>query len=90
MGEIQFQQPIFVIDVDSVLLQFNETVQEYFRKKYGVDIRDEFRGQFATLEADGWLTVNGESIDCTRDGLIQIDRHLPLFFDPQYQGPRYA
>ena len=62
----------------------------YFREKYGVDIRDEFRSQFATLEADGWLSVNGESIDCTRDGLIQIDRHLPVFFDPQYKGPRYA
>jgi coproporphyrinogen III oxidase-like Fe-S oxidoreductase len=62
----------------------------YFRKKYGVDIRDEFGSQFATLQADGWLTVNGDSIDCTRDGLIQIDRHLPLFFDPQYRGSRYA
>ncbi|HKB05103.1 MAG TPA: coproporphyrinogen-III oxidase family protein [Gemmataceae bacterium] len=62
----------------------------YFRKKYGVDIRDQFRDQFAQLQADGWLTVNGESIECTRDGLIQIDRHLPLFFDPQYRGSRYA
>ncbi|MBO0697524.1 MAG: coproporphyrinogen III oxidase family protein [Zavarzinella sp.] len=62
----------------------------YFRKKYAVDIRDEFRGPFATLEADGWLSVNGERIDTTRDGLMQIDRHLPLFFDPQYKGPRYT
>jgi oxygen-independent coproporphyrinogen-3 oxidase len=62
----------------------------YFRKKYAVDIREEFRSPFATLQADGWLTVNGDSIDTTRDGLMQIDRHLPLFFDPQYKGPRYT
>jgi oxygen-independent coproporphyrinogen-3 oxidase len=62
----------------------------YFRKKYGADIRDEFRTQFARLAEDGWLTVTGESIDCTRDGLLQIDRHLPVFFDPQYRGPRYT
>lgn len=62
----------------------------YFRQKYGVDVREEFRPAFQQLVADGWLTVNGESIDCTRDGLMQIDRHLPAFFDPQYRGPRYT
>ncbi|MBA4064373.1 MAG: coproporphyrinogen III oxidase [Isosphaera sp.] len=62
----------------------------YFRDKYGVDIRDEFRAAFDQLEADGWLAVSGESIDCTPDGLIQIDRHLPAFFDPQYISSRYT
>src|SRR3954470_24515126 len=62
----------------------------YFRKKYGIEIREAFRAAFAKLEADGWLTVGAESIDCTRDGLIQIDRHLPAFFDPQYVGSRYT
>ena len=58
----------------------------YFRDKYGVDIRETFRAAFAQLQGDGWLTVGAESIDCTRDGLIQIDRHLPAFFDPQING----
>ncbi|HKA07913.1 MAG TPA: radical SAM protein, partial [Gemmataceae bacterium] len=62
----------------------------YFRKKYGVDIRNEFRHAFDTLEQDGWLTASDKSIDATPDGLIQIDRHLPIFFDPQYRGPRYT
>ncbi|MFO0798191.1 MAG: coproporphyrinogen-III oxidase family protein [Gemmataceae bacterium] len=62
----------------------------YFRDKYGVDIRETFRAAFAKLQADGWLTVGAESIDCTRDGLIQIDRHLPAFFDPQYVNARYT
>lgn len=62
----------------------------YFQKKYGVDIRDEFRDAFDELQREGWLTVTGNSIDTTRDGLMQIDRHLPVFFDPQYRSSRYT
>ena len=62
----------------------------YFRDKYGVDVRDTFRDAFAKLQREGWLTVTGESVDCTPDGLIQIDRHLPAFFDPQYISSRYT
>ncbi|HUR53013.1 MAG TPA: coproporphyrinogen-III oxidase family protein [Gemmataceae bacterium] len=62
----------------------------YFRQKYGVDIRDEFRRAFDKLTGEGWLTIDGESIDTTRAGLMQIDRHLTAFFDPQYISNRYT
>jgi oxygen-independent coproporphyrinogen-3 oxidase len=62
----------------------------YFREKYGLDIRDAFRTALDKLARDGWLTVSAKSIDCTPDGLIQIDRHLPAFFDPQYISSRYT
>jgi oxygen-independent coproporphyrinogen-3 oxidase len=62
----------------------------YFRDKYGVDIREEFRTAFDQLTRDGWLVVSGESVDCTPAGLIQIDRHLPAFFDSQYISSRYT
>ena len=62
----------------------------YFREKYGVDIRTEFQTGFEKLSAEGWLTVTGENIDCTPDGLMQIDRHLPAFFDPEYISSRYT
>jgi oxygen-independent coproporphyrinogen-3 oxidase len=62
----------------------------YFRQKYGVDVRDAFRPALEKLSRDGWLVVSGENIDCTPDGLIQIDRHLPAFFDPQYISSRYT
>jgi oxygen-independent coproporphyrinogen-3 oxidase len=73
-----------------LLLKTGHLDVPYFRTKYGVDIRDEFRAAFDKLQREGWLTVNGESIDCTPDGLIQIDRHLPAFFDPQYNSSRYT
>jgi oxygen-independent coproporphyrinogen-3 oxidase len=62
----------------------------YFREKYGVDIREEFQRAFCKLADEGWLSVSGEAIDCTPDGLIQIDRHLTVLFDPQYVSARYT
>jgi oxygen-independent coproporphyrinogen-3 oxidase len=62
----------------------------YFRQKYGVDIREEFQNAFRKLTDDGWLSVDGENVDCTLEGLIQIDRHLTVFFDPQYVSSRYT
>ena len=62
----------------------------YFRQKYGVDIRVEFFDVFEQLQRDGWLTVSDDGIDTTREGLLQIDRHLPAIFDPQYRSARYT
>jgi oxygen-independent coproporphyrinogen III oxidase len=73
-----------------LLLKTGHLDVAYFRDKYGVDVRQEFRAALDQLARDGWLTVTGESIDCTPDGLIQIDRHLPAFFDPQYISSRYT
>ena len=73
-----------------LLLKTGHLDVAYFRDKYGVDVRDAFRAAFDKLAVEGWLTVTGESIDCTPNGLIQIDRHLPAFFDPQYISSRYT
>jgi oxygen-independent coproporphyrinogen-3 oxidase len=73
-----------------LLLKTGHLDVPYFREKYGVDIRNEFRGALDQLVDGGWLTVHGDSIDTTRDGLMQIDRHLPAFFDPQYISSRYT
>jgi oxygen-independent coproporphyrinogen III oxidase len=73
-----------------LLLKTGHLDVTYFQHKYGVDIREAFRGALEKLQNEGWLEVNGESVDCTRDGLIQIDRHLPAFFDPQDVSSRYT
>ena len=62
----------------------------YFRSKYGVEIQNEFRSGFDQLKRDGWLTLDGDRIETTTAGLLQIDRHLPVLFDPQYRGSRYT
>jgi oxygen-independent coproporphyrinogen-3 oxidase len=73
-----------------LLLKTGHLDLAYFRAKHGVDVRKEFAAAFEQLERDGWLTVGPDAIDCTPDGLMQIDRHLPVFFDPQYQDVRYT
>jgi oxygen-independent coproporphyrinogen-3 oxidase len=73
-----------------LLLKTGHLDVSYFQEKYGVDIREEFRSAFEKLTAEGWLTAESDSIDCTPDGLMQIDRHLPAFFDPQYVSSRYT
>jgi oxygen-independent coproporphyrinogen-3 oxidase len=62
----------------------------YFRDKFGVDVLRTFADAFRQLEEMGHLERREDSVDLTPDGLLQIDRHLPLFFLPQHQGARYT
>ncbi len=60
----------------------------YFRRKFGSDILEDFADGFAQLEGDGFLTRTPDGVELTREGLLQIDRRLPAFFEPQY--PEHA
>jgi oxygen-independent coproporphyrinogen-3 oxidase len=63
---------------------------DYFRTKFGVDIRQEFAGAFDSLAADGFAELDGDNIRLTRVGLLQADSLLPRFFEPQFRGIRYT
>jgi oxygen-independent coproporphyrinogen-3 oxidase len=62
----------------------------YFRRKFGVDVLKEFGPSFDRLSEDGYLNLHNGSAEVTRAGLLQIDRLLPDFFDPQHRGTRYT
>ena len=62
----------------------------YFRAKFDADIATEFRDGYRKLEAEGWLKVTPTGVDLTPAGFLQIDRHLPAFFEPQHVSTRYA
>jgi oxygen-independent coproporphyrinogen-3 oxidase len=62
----------------------------YFQKKFGTDIREAFAEAFDQLADAGFLTQTAAGVELTRAGLLQIDRQLPAFFDPQYRGTRYT
>jgi len=64
--------------------------RDYFREKFDTDIVAEFKPGYDKLQAEGWLTVGEKAIETTPAGLLQIDRHLTTFFDPQYVGKRYT
>ncbi|MBY0525844.1 MAG: coproporphyrinogen III oxidase family protein [Gemmataceae bacterium] len=62
----------------------------YFQRKFGVDILDRFADGFAHLADQGQLTRTNGSVEMTREGLLQVDRLLPTFFEPQHRGTRYT
>jgi oxygen-independent coproporphyrinogen-3 oxidase len=62
----------------------------YFQQKFGADISREFENGYKQLEDEGWLKVTPTGVDLTPSGLMQIDRHLPTFFEPEYVAKRYT
>jgi oxygen-independent coproporphyrinogen-3 oxidase len=62
----------------------------YFRGKYNVDILDEWRDQWLTHQGDGMLTIEGDRIELTRQGLLHADALLPVFFESEHRGVRYT
>ena len=63
---------------------------EYFRRKFGTDILQAFAPGFGRLAEDGYLKLANGGVQLTRAGLLQVDRLLPTFFEPQHQGTRYT
>ena len=62
----------------------------YFREKFGVDVRGEFAGAWRKLEEEGKLRLGNDEISLTRDGLLEVDRLLPSFYDERYRNTRYT
>ena len=38
----------------------------------------------------GFLTIHDDGVELTPDGLLQVDRLLPAFFEPEHRGTRYT
>jgi oxygen-independent coproporphyrinogen-3 oxidase len=62
----------------------------YFRDKFGVNILDEWRDEWLAHQGDGMLTLAGDRIELTRQGLLHADALLPAFFEPEHRGVRYT
>jgi len=62
----------------------------YFRQKFEVEILSEWADVWEEYQRDGWLSVEGDRVTLTRDGLLRVDGLLPAFFEPEHQGVRYT
>ncbi|MEX0937060.1 MAG: coproporphyrinogen-III oxidase family protein [Pirellulales bacterium] len=62
----------------------------YFREKFEVDILDHWQGVFSDYQQQDFLTIDGDRVELTRDGLLRADSLLPAFFEPEHQGVRYT
>jgi oxygen-independent coproporphyrinogen-3 oxidase len=63
---------------------------DYFRRKFGREILDEWRDVWRKYSYDELLSIDGDEICLTRRGLLQVDALLPAFFEPEHQGVRYT
>ncbi len=61
-----------------------------FRDKFGVDIFEEFGGQFARQRDAGYLTFDDEQVTLTRRGVLQTDSLLPEYFEEEHREVRYT
>jgi oxygen-independent coproporphyrinogen-3 oxidase len=64
--------------------------KSYFEQKFNIDITQEFASGFAELASRDILHLTETGVKVTPDGLLQIDRNLPVFFDPQFVSTRYT
>jgi oxygen-independent coproporphyrinogen-3 oxidase len=62
----------------------------YFRRKFGVEILDEWREVWQQYASEGYVELDGDRITLTRAGLLCADGLLPAFFEPEHQGVRYT
>jgi oxygen-independent coproporphyrinogen-3 oxidase len=62
----------------------------YFQEKFHADIRREFDAGYRKLAGEGLLNVTDRGVELTPAGYLQIDRHLPAFFEPEHIGQRYT
>jgi coproporphyrinogen III oxidase-like Fe-S oxidoreductase len=71
-------------------LKLGHVSRDYFTKKFGTDPTVRFAAPLQTLKDWGFLTVNGDTIQINREGLLQVDRLLHEFFLPQHKNARYV
>jgi oxygen-independent coproporphyrinogen-3 oxidase len=78
--------------IREVVLQFKlgHISRAYFQRKFGVDVLAKFAEPLALLHSRGALTVEGDSLRLSRDGLLQVDRLVHEFFLPEHRTARYA
>ncbi len=63
---------------------------DYFRKKFEVDVMADWRHVWQHYQDEGWLSIDGNCVTLSREGLLRVDALLPPFFEPEHQGVRYT
>jgi oxygen-independent coproporphyrinogen-3 oxidase len=62
----------------------------YFQRKFDADVHVAFAAGLDQLRRKGYLTESEREIVLTRRGLLEVDRLLPVFFEPQHRVARYT
>ncbi|TWU57588.1 coproporphyrinogen-III oxidase family protein [Rubripirellula reticaptiva] len=73
-----------------LLLKRGYLKTDYFANKFGVDILHQWRDVWDGYVKDELVTIDGDEIRLTTEGLLRVDSLLPAFFEPEHQGVRYT
>ena len=78
--------------IRELVLQFKlgRISRAYFQHKFGVDVLAKFADPVARLKSRGALTIDGDWLRLSRDGLLEVDRLVHEFFLPEHRTARYA
>ena len=78
--------------IRELVLQFKlgRISRAYFQHKFGVDVLAKFADPVAKLKSRGALTIDGDWLRLSRDGLLEVDRLVHEFFLPEHRTARYA
>lgn len=63
---------------------------QYFDRKFGVDVWQEFHPVYERLEKEELLERKEAKIELTRRGLLEVDHFLSEFFEPELRSVRYV
>ena len=95
-GELPLHRALPVTDrqrlIREMILQLKtgRLAADYFRRKFGANILSDFREGWQSMAERGLLTVHDDRVELTPDGFLEVDRNLPLFFEPEHRGARYT
>ncbi|MGB0717604.1 MAG: coproporphyrinogen III oxidase, partial [Phycisphaerae bacterium] len=62
----------------------------YFRDKFGLDPREEFKSEIQVVERDGLAQMDDNGVSLTRAGLLRVDAILHSFFEAQFRKQEAA
>ena len=65
-------------------LKLGRLETEPFRRRFGVDVTSRWESELSLFQDHGLLNFDKESIELTREGLLQVDQLLHAFFLPEH------
>jgi oxygen-independent coproporphyrinogen-3 oxidase len=66
-------------------MKLGRVAASYFSDKFGIDPRARFAAELAGHVAAGWITVEGDTIAATPEGLLRVDGLVPAFYLPEHR-----
>jgi len=70
-------------------LKLGKVEAEHFRRRFNVEITQQFAEPLRRLADEGWLVFDDNRVTLTRGGLLRVDHLLREFYLPKHKVKRY-